>query len=79
MSQKDIEKRQKLLLERWAALGPGQCFFVPCQDPITAEKKVREVGYILFKGAPIVEIGILNGMCGLLCYRAVMRGRQRTM
>lgn len=77
MSQRDIEKRQKLLREHWLALRPGDCFFVPSQYPITAEKKLLKLGYEPGKEAPIVEIGLLHGKLGLLCSRAVRRGRPR--
>lgn len=75
----DAEKRQKALHERWLALQSGQCFFVPSQDPIADEKKLRELGYEAGKGAPIVEMGLLRGKLGLLCYREVRRGRRRTV
>jgi hypothetical protein len=55
--------------DRWEALKDGECFFVVCQDPIGAQKKVVELGYGVRKKAPVAFVGLYRGMLGLMCFR----------
>lgn len=62
-------KNKVAVRERWEALKDGECFFVVCQDPIGAQKKVVELGYEARKKAPVAFVGLHRGLLGLLCFR----------
>jgi hypothetical protein len=67
--------RQISVSARWEALRDGECFFVVCQDPIGAQKKVVELGYEARKKAPVAFVGLHRGMLGLLCFRSSTKTR----
>lgn len=66
MSQKSYETA---LEKAWERLKPGECFFVPCVDEITAKKIGLSKGYHSQKNAPVAVVGIYRGMWGVLFFR----------
>lgn len=81
-SAKTCEAARKQLFEAveraWQRLEGTQFFFVPSLDTDTDEKKVLQLGYQPRKKPPKVVPGIYRGQWGLICYRTMPPGLQKT-
>lgn len=53
----------------WVSLQDGKCFFVPTIAPHDHAPILRQMGYIFRTDPAHVEVGVLDGKLGVLCYR----------
>jgi hypothetical protein len=72
------EELDKAVEQAWQRLEGNQFFFVPSLDTDTDEKKVLQLGYQHRKKPPKVVPGIYRGQWGLICYRTMPPGLQKT-